>query len=201
MTTGYRIFLLLLATWTLAAPSLAEPNHDDHEALRGLLKGATAAINEQKFDELSKFFHPELRVTTVNQDSIVKPAALEPYFRDWIGPEQYVQKMSMSMDADELTEFYGEGSNRFGVVRGKGVEDYDLTDGRHLKLDTRWTAAVFKDEAGEWKILALHLGTNFYKNPIVEELQNATKTYTLAGLGGGLLFGLLIGFFLGSRRR
>lgn len=191
------ITILLIAILISGVSTAEEENHEDHEALRALLKGATSTVNEQKFENLSQFFHPNLLVTTVNQETIVKPEKLEPFFRSWVGPEQYVLKMSMSMEADELTAFYGEGDSRFGVVTGSGVEDYKLADGRHLNLKTRWTATVTKDEQGEWKIIALHLGTNFYDNPIVEQFQNATKTYTIAGaLGGFLLGALLVGLIM-----
>lgn len=191
--------LAMLVLISISSDALAQPSEIDHEELRSLLKGATTAINEQKFENLSEFFHPKLRVTTVNQGSIVKPSELEPYFRSWVGEDKYVRKMEMSMEADELTEFYGEGHSLFGIARGKGTENYDLNDGRHLKLDTRWTATVTKDEQGKWKILALHIGTNFYDNPIVEQFQSATKTYSLVGLVGGLILGLALGLFFGRR--
>lgn len=190
------------ALWVLlSGAATAEQDHADHEELRALLKGATGAINEQRFDEVSKFFHPKLRVTTVNQEVITKPEGLEPYFRAWVGEGQYVRSMKMTMEADEVTEFYGEGGSRFGVCRGKGVEDYDLTDGRRLLLDTRWTATVVKDGEGRWKILALHLGTNFYDNPIVAQFQAAATKFGAGGLTGGLVLGGLMGFLFGRRRK
>ncbi len=192
--------LLSISVWA-QQPVGTEPDHADHEDLRAMLKGATTAINEQRFGEVSQFFHPQLRVTTVNQEVIVKPEGLEPYFRSWVGKGQYVDTMKMTMEADELTEFHGEGASRFGICRGKGVEDYRLTDGRHLLLDTRWTATVVKDPQGQWKILALHLGTNFYDNPIVAQFQAAATKTGIGGLIGGLLVGGLAGFLLGRRRK
>lgn len=193
--------ILVLTILALGLPVWAEPDQADHDQLRALLKGATEAINSQKFELLPQFFHPQLRVSTVNQESIVKPEALEPYFRSWVGPGQYVKSMNMTMEADELTEFHGQGDSRFGIARGKGVEEYDLKDGRHLTLDTRWTATVVKDQSGQWKIVALHIGTNFYQNPIVEQFQKASKLYGLAGLGLGLLLGLGAGFAVGRGKR
>lgn len=196
------LLLFTLMGWAQAqqpAPTV-EPNHEDHEALRAMLKGATTAINEQRFADLPAYFHPQLRVTTVNQEIIVKPEGLEPYFRSWVGPGQYVKSMRISLEADELTEFYGTGDSRFGIARGKGIEDYDLKDGRHLVLPTRWTATVSKDAGGQWKIMAIHLGANFYDNPIVAQLQAALTKFGLGGLAGGLVLGALLGYLLGLRR-
>lgn len=191
--------LILLGGLTIAVS--AEEDHADHEELRAMLKGAVTAINEQRFGDVSNYFHPQLRVTTVNQEVITKPEGLEPYFRSWVGEGQYVRSMKMTMEADELTEFRGEGASRFGICRGKGIEDYDLTDGRHLVLNTRWTATMTKDSQGKWKILALHLGTNFYDNPIVAQFQAAATKFGLGGLIGGLVLGGLVGFLLGRRRK
>ncbi len=195
------LFLSLILLGGLTIAVSAEEDHADHEELRAMLKGAVTAINEQRFGDVSNYFHPQLRVTTVNQEVITKPEGLEPYFRSWVGEGQYVRSMKMTMEADELTEFRGEGASRFGICRGKGIEDYDLTDGRHLVLNTRWTAMVAKDSEGKWKILALHLGTNFYDNPIVAQFQAAATKFGIGGLIGGLVLGGLVGFLLGRRRK
>jgi hypothetical protein len=80
-------------------------------------------------------------------------------------------------------------------VRGDGHEEYDLTDGRHLDMHTRWTATVVKDK-GKWKILTLHIGANFYKNPIVEAIQESTKLYAAGGAAVGFLVGALLVYLL-----
>lgn len=187
--------MLILLICSLGARA-EETDHADHEELRALLKGVVAAMNSQKYEDLMPYFHEHLRVTTINQDVITRPEGLEPYFRDWIGPGKYVRDLKMQMEADDRTEFYGEGESRFGVVRGSGVEDYNLTDGRRLDMRTRWTATVMKDK-GRWRILALHIGANFYRNPIVEEIQNKVKSYSVAAGLGGLLAGLVLGLLLG----
>jgi len=182
---------LLFFCLTCLPLAAEEPNHADHEELRALLRGVQTAMNEQKYQDLKPYFHDHLRVTTINQDVITKPEALEPYFRDWIGPGKYVKGLKMELTADDLTEFYGEGDSRFGVVRGGGVEDYDLTDGRRLDMRTRWTATVVK-QGGKWKILALHIGANFYKNPIVDQFQKAAGYYGVGGFAAGSLLGVVL---------
>ena len=118
--------LMLIMLLSLVAS--AEENHEDHEALRATLAGATAAVNEERFQDLPQYFHDDLRVTTVNQELITKPEGLEPYFRSWVGPGKYVKSMKMTMEADDLTEFRGTGDSRFGICHGTGVEEYDLAE-------------------------------------------------------------------------
>ncbi len=194
-------YFLMLMFFVVSVAALAEENHEDHEALRATLAGATAAVNEQRFQDLSQYFHHDLRVTTINQELITKPEGLEPYFRSWIGPGQYVKSMKMTMEADDLTEFYGSGDSRFGVAHGTGVEEYDLADGRYLTLKTRWTATVVPTGDGSWKILTLHLGVNFYENQIVEQFQSAAKTYPpIAGVVG-IVIGLMLGLLIARRKK
>ena len=194
----FKKILLLVFLALFAFGAAEEPNHADHEELRALLRGVETAMNEQKYQDLKPYFHDHLRVTTINQDIITKPEGLEPYFRDWIGEEKYVKSLKMKLTADDLTEFYGTGDARFGVVRGGGVEDYDLTDGRRLEMQTRWTATVVKD-GGKWKILALHIGANFYKNPIVDQFQKAAGTYGVGGFAAGILLGSVLTLLLTRR--
>ncbi len=194
-----KALLALLILLCCSLPLVAEEaDHADHEELRGILRGVESAINAEKYSDLAPFFHEHLRVTRVNQQLITTPAGLEPYFKEWIGPDQYVKKLVMKLTADDLTEFYGTGDNRFGVVRGSGTEDYALKDGRHLDMKTRWTATVVRDQ-GKWKILSLHIGANFYDNPIVSQFQKANTTYGLGGLALGLVLG--VGATLVLRRK
>ena len=196
-----RYLLLFLLTLAMTLGSWAqEKDHADHEELRALLRGVEEAMNSQQYANLLPYFHPHMTVTMINQDVVTKPEGLEPYFKDWIGDGKYVKKLQMKLTADDLTQFYGSGDSRFGVVEGSGTEDYDLKDGRRLEMKTRWTATVVKD-SGKWKILALHIGTNFYRNPIVEQFQNAATYYGVGGLVAGLLGGGLVTFWFTRSKR
>jgi hypothetical protein len=193
------VWVLLVALalcWTALAE---EKDHADHEDLRALLHGVEQAMNSQKYSDLLPYFHDRLRVTMINQEVVTQREGLEPYFKDWIGPGKYVKNLTMKLTADDLTEFYGSGESRFGVVRGAGTEDYDLTDGRRLEMKTRWTATVVKEQ-GKWRILTLHIGANFYRNPIVEQFQKAAKTYAMLGLAAGAVGGALLTWLVTRRK-
>ena len=87
-----------------------------------------------------------------------------------------------------------------GIVRGSGIEKYKLTDGRDLELKTRWTATVIKDSDSKWRILSLHLGTNFYDNAIYNEMSEQLKKWGIIGSLLALLFGLGLGYWLRERK-
>jgi hypothetical protein len=101
-------------------------------------------------------------------------------------------KLNIKLNADALTELYGEPDNpNWGLVYGSGIENYQLTDGRKLDMKTRWTATVVKEADGKWRILALHIGANFYDNPIFAAVKESTKYYAAGGLAIGLMLGAL----------
>jgi ketosteroid isomerase-like protein len=161
-----------------------------HLELRGLLQGIETAINSEKYTDLKPYFSDKLRVTTINQNVISTPDGIDTYFKEWFGEGGYLKKLNIKLNADALTELHGvPGNPSWGLVYGSGVENYQLTDGRKLDMKTRWTATVMKEADGKWRILALHIGTNFYDNPIFAAVQNSTKYYAAGGLAIGLLLG------------
>jgi hypothetical protein len=177
------IFMLSICSVALAAD---EANQVIHEELRGLLQGIQQAVNEERYNDLAPFFHENLRVTTINQEMISSRDEIGEYFDRWFGPEGFLQKVEMELVADTTTELYGDQS--FGIVRGYGIEKYVLSDSRAYEMQTRWTATVLKSSDNKWRILTLHIGTNFLDNPILDEAENSLMYFA----GGGLLAGILL---------
>lgn len=191
------IFLLLIIPFNVLAE--AEMEQAIHEELRSMLNGIEKAINTENYSALTPYFHEKLRVTTVNQNTINTREGIEPYFREWFGEGGYLQSLKISFKTDAPTEFYND--HTMGIVRGSAVEQYKLTDGRDLDLDTRWTATVIKDIDSKWRILALHLGTNFYDNGIYHEMRRYLTKLGIVGALAGIAVGLLLGFLLFRRKR
>lgn len=158
-----------------------------HQELRDLLQGVEESVNSGKFSDLGSFFTDQPRITTINQEVISSRAELEGYFNRWFGSGGYLKSLQMGLTADALTELSPD--KTWGLVRGSGTEDYVLADGRSFPMKTRWTATVIRNPEGHWRILAIHIGTNFLDNPILAKAESALKTFAL----GGLLLGLVLG--------
>ena len=191
---------LLISQVALAADEI--PNQAVHQELRGLLQGIETAINTEKYGDLKAYFSEKLHVTTINQNVITTPDGIDAYFKEWFGSGGYLKKLDIKLNADGLTELYGDPANpSWGLVYGAGVENYQLTDGRYLPMKTRWTATVIKEPDGKWRILALHIGANFYSNPIFDAVKESTKYYAAGGLVAGLLLGALVMGFLRRKKK
>ena len=182
------ISFLLVTGVTLQAQSEVEI----HKELRLLVSGIEDSVNTKKYNQLSQYFHKNLRVTTINQENISSPDEIEKYFNRWFGEEGFLKSLHMNLDADTLTEFYDNYS--YGIVRGSGKESYILSDGRTFDMKTRWTATVTKNDTNQWVILSLHIGTDFLDNPVLHVAENSLMYTGIAGSLIGLLLGLLIGF-------
>jgi len=184
---------LFFAVVTLASLNAFAAEQSDlviHNELRGLLQGLENAVNEERYHELSAFFHENLRVTTINQEIISSRNEIGEYFDRWFGPDGYLKKVDMKLNADTETELYAD--NTFGIIRGSGIENYILSDSRYYEMLTRWTATVIKDSDGQWRILSLHIGTNFLDNPILAEAESSLIYSAAGGLAVGIILILLL---------
>lgn len=193
------IIATLLTLFAAFAAAQEEPDHAIHEELRGLLRGIETAVNEKRYGDLAQYFHENMRVTTIRQELLSSRNEIEPYFDGWFGDGGFLSDLKMKLEADALTELYAD--KTVGVVEGSGDEDYILADGRTFAMKTRWTAAVIKDTDGKWRILTLHIGTDFVDNPLITEIEAAVKSYSIRGGVGGAVLGLIVGFLVGRRRK
>jgi hypothetical protein len=169
-----------------------------HAELRALLKGLETAVNTGRYGDLAQYFHKDMRVTTINQEVLSSPEDIEPYFNGWFGPGGFLKKVEMTLTADELTQFYGDGM--LGVVHGAGKENYYLSDERYFEMKTRWTATVIKDSDDTWRILTLHIGTNFLDNPILAKAEESLHTAAIGGGIAGLILGVVITLVVRRRK-
>ena len=74
-----------------------------------------------------------------------------------------------------------------------------MADGRSFDMAGRWTATMIKED-GQWKLLAIHSGTNFLDNPVLNAVEKSTVYTGGGGLAVGLAVGFLVGFFVRRRR-
>jgi hypothetical protein len=75
-------FILFISSFAAAQDPNDEAIHDE---LRGLLSGIEAAINEERYGDLAQYFDDNARVTTISQEFLASPEAIEPYFKHWFG--------------------------------------------------------------------------------------------------------------------
>lgn len=184
---------------TLPVFAADEPDHAIHEELRAILTTLQQSINSGNFDAMLPVVSPQIQATTITQEALSSRPEVSAYFKKWFGPGGYLKKLDMKLEADALTQLSPDKS--FGLVRGSGVEAYTLADGRRYDMKTRWTAVVAKEPDAKWRLRAIHIGTNFLDNPILNEAESALWKIGAAAAAGGLILGALGGFFFARRKK
>jgi hypothetical protein len=156
-------------------------------------------MNKGDIEAELAYFHPNAVVTWHNAEVSRGREGIRTYLNRMLtGPDKVVASYKADVNVDELTILYGGntcGSNT-GLSFGSAVEHFTLTSGKTLDLPARWSATLVK-EGDKWLIANLHASDNLFDNPL---LALAKRAAWWAG-GIALLVGLLIGWFLGGRRR
>ena len=188
---------MLLLLGPAVAPAQNADQAADHQALRKLKNDVVAAINTRDFGAIDKLMHKPFLSTIITQESFNEAGTLITWFENLFKRNFLrLSKVQMDADADELAQIY---TGTFAVARGSTKERYELADGRGFDMQGRWTATAIK-ENGQWTVLAVHTGTNFLDNPVMNAIERNALYFAAAGAGVGIIIGILCGFFVGRRR-
>lgn len=195
-----RIVALLAALAFAYVPAIdaQEPDHEIHEALRHVLKEVTDAINAGQYDRMLPYLAENVEATSITQEVMSSRADVAKYFQEWFGPAGYMRRMDMKLTADKLTEFSPDKS--WGLVRGKALEHYEAKDGDVFDFTTRWTALMARGADGQWRLRAIHFGTNNLDNPVLTKVRNVLFRNGVIAAVACLVAGLAAGWFLGRRK-
>jgi len=173
------------------AQSTGSPS--DHESLRGLKEAITKAVNQRDFAAVGKLLRQPFMVTLTTQDSFTDLDKLKAYYEDLFTRDTLRMKnISIAADADDYSKIF-EGT--FALTKGSTREHYELADGRSFDMNGRWTAVSLKDN-GEWKLLAVHTGTNFLDNAVLAAVESSVLRFAAGGAAVGLIVGFGAGWFV-----
>ena len=197
MRIRHALFGLMVFLFSVTA-SLAqqEERHEDHEALRALLKTAAEALNTRNFGTIAPLLHQDFTIITVDNQKLTGLEAFERYWNNlFSGEDAVLERIEVNPEADELTRFLDENT---GVSHGTSRDTYHFTNGDVRTMNTRWTAVVQKQE-GPWKLVTVHFSANILDNPVLEATRRQTLNIAGSALIGGLVLGIAITLI--ARRR
>lgn len=192
---------LAVAILALLGPAAAPAQNADqvaeHEALRKLKTDVLTAINTRNLGAIDTLMHKPFLSTVITQDTFNEAGTLTAWFESLFTRSFLrLSRVQMDADADELSQIY---TGTFAVARGSTKERYELADGRGFDMQGRWTATAIK-ENGRWRVLAVHTGTNFLDNPVINAIERNALYFAGGGAGVGAIVGILCGFLIGRRR-
>lgn len=159
----------------------------DHDALRVMLIDAEKAINEGRFNDLTKYFDPNINVIYQNAEVADGIPAVQAFQKRILNDKGGLLKgFKTKVTADKLTEFYGDTA----IAYGSAVDHYTLVTGKEMDVTSKWSTTLVK-ENGVWKVVSLQFTTNLFDNPLLSIAKASNKYFGI----GGLVLGLILGFF------
>lgn len=202
-----RIFpLLLVASLLQALPAAAQGNAQPadqaqlaaiHKELRAVKDRLQIAVNTKNNAALMAEVTPDIAFTAINNDTVIGIDKVKAYFdRMLTGSSRFLNDFSINAEADELAHLYA--NNTMAIATGHADAMLDLRGGSGMKytLPLRWTATLSLTD-GKWKLAAIHFSADLSNNPYLTALSSFWR-WVAAGTG---VAGLVIGFFVGRRRR
>ncbi len=159
----------------------------DHDALRTMLIDAEKAINEGRFDDLAKYFDPNINVIYQNAEVADGIPEVQAFQKRILNENGGILKgFKTKVTADKLTEFYGDTA----IAYGSAVDHYTFVTGKEMDVTSKWSAVLVKD-GGAWKVVSLQFTTDLFDNPLLSIAKASNKYFGI----GGLALGLILGFF------
>jgi len=202
-----RIFpLILVANLLSALPAAAQgdaPPADRaqleaiHAELRAVKDRLVQAVNSKNIAALMADVTPDVAFTAINNDNVVGVDKVKAYFDKMLtGSSRFLNDFSIKAEADDLSRLYA--NNTMAVATGSADAMLDLRAGSGMKytVPLRWTATLSRS-SGSWKLAAIHFSADLSDNPYLTALSSFWR-WVAAGIG---LAGLVIGYFVGRRRR
>jgi len=196
----HRSFLvaLMLAVAATGASAQGTEHAADHDALRKLKTELEQAVSKRDFEAAKNLFHQPFMATVITQDSFTDLGTMKNYFDGLFTRDVLrMKEVSIKAEADDLSSIY---TGTFAMTRGSTLERYELADGRAFDMKGRWTAVSIKGSDGSWKVLGIHMGTNFLDNPVLNAVERSVLWFGAGGAGLGLLVGFACGWFYWRRR-
>ena len=194
VAAGVAAISLIAATGWAQQP---DPHAEDRAQLRAMLAEFEAAINAQSIDRMVAAMDDNVTVIWLNAEVSRGKDEVRAYYGRMVGHDKailskYLTKASLGAPA----KFYGD----VAIADGSAMDEFYPIARGFFRLDSRWSTTVIKN-AGQWKIVALHLSSNVFNNPLLDEVQTNIVKAGIAGLLIGLALMWLITSVLRRRSR
>ena len=194
VAAGVAAISLIAATGWAQQP---DPHAEDRAQLRAMLAEFEAAINAQSIDRMVAAMDDNVTVIWLNAEVSRGKDEVRAYYGRMVGHEKailskYLTKASLGAPA----KFYGD----IAIADGSAMDEFYPIARGFFRLDSRWSTTVIKN-AGQWKIVALHLSSNVFNNPLLDEVKGEIVKAGVGGFLGGLLLMWVITWALRRRAR
>jgi ketosteroid isomerase-like protein len=188
------IFLNLVVLGVMAQAQVNSPSMDpqSEQSITRLREGLVDSFNQGDIDRLLTFLDTNAVVTWQNGEVCEGAAAVKAYYERMMkGDHPVVSKVTA--DPKVLGRlFHGD----WAVSWGNLNDQFVLTDGRVLPLNSRFTATIAR-RGDRWLVTAFHVSVNAFDNPVMALAVKKVSLFSgIIGLVAGLIGGVLAMCFL-----
>ena len=174
---------------------------DPHEAERKQLLAVFAevegSINDQNIDRMLAQMDDNVTVIWLNAEVSRGKDEVKAYYRRMVGGENAILKKYLTKaKVGAPAKFYGD----IAVADGSAADEFYPNARGVFRLDSRWSAALVR-KSGEWKIVSLHLSSNVFNNPLLDEIKADIVKAAVVGFVVGLVLMYLIVWLMRRRAR
>ena len=191
------MFALLLFPLVVVRVAAADPDPraDDRKELIKVFREIEASINAQSVDRMVTQMAPEATVTWLNGEVSRGHEEIKGYYNRMVkGEKRILDKYVTAAKLGAPAKFYG--NDQVAVADGTTEDEFFPVARGPFRLSSNWTATCAKID-GQWKVVALHLSSNVFTNPLMDEAKGAVWY----AAGGALAGGFVLGWILSRLRR
>jgi len=183
------IFALFLLPLTMARAA-DDPHAEDRKELLKVFREIEAAINAQSVDRMVMQMAPDATVTWLNGEVSRGHAEIKGYYERMVkGEKRILDRYTTTAKVSAPARFFGGGD--VAVADGTTEDEFFPVARGPFRLSSNWTSTSAKID-GQWKVVGLHLSSNVFTNPLMDEAKSAVW-YTATGcLAGGFVLGYLM---------
>ena len=178
----------LLALRAFAAD--ADPHTEDRKELIKVFREIEASINAQSVDRMVTQMAPEATVTWLNGEVSRGHEEIKAYYNRMVrGEKRILDRYVTAAKLGAPAKFYGNGE--VAVADGTTEDEFFPVSRGPFRLSSNWTATCAKID-GQWKVVALHLSSNVFTNPLLDEVKGVVWYAAAGALAGGFVLGWLM---------
>ena len=182
-----RLFVLMLLS---AAAHAADPDlhADDRKELLKIFREIEASINAQNVDRMVQQMAPDATVTWLNGEVSRGHAEIKAYYDRMVkGEKRILDKYTTAAKVAAPARFFGD----VAVADGTTEDEFFPVARGPFRLSSQWTSTSAKID-GQWKVVGLHLSSNVFTNPLMDEAKSAIWYAATGSLAGGFILGWIM---------
>ena len=184
------LFCLALASSALCQdsnhPEVTDSWEPPKAALDSLHSELIASFSKNDIERLLSHVAPHVVVTWHNGEVSERPDGIRAFYNRLMHGEKRIVKDAKFAPEILGKQVYGD----WAIAWGKLHDQFLLTDGTNLPMNSVFTATIAKHE-NRWLVTGYHVSVNVFENPLQQAVGNIVfRTSVISAL-----FGLLLCYF------